>query len=748
MTSFRPAPLANVRALIARAVLDAPDTVPARLGKITLREHQRRTAARLVSMIARHGGALLAEPVGLGKTFSALAAAVQVDGNLLIAAPAALRTMWQQALNDCGTTASIITHEALSRGARPSSTPSLVIVDEAHRLRSPSARRYDALAAICLRAKVLLITATPLQNRRDDLAAQLALFVGRRAWLMAEEELARYVVRGDAVEPAELPRLSGPHPRLLQTVDDCLDDVLAIPPPVPARDGSVAAALLVFGLVHQWTSSRAAVVAALKRRRTRGLALASAIEAGRQPTRSELSAWTHGDDAVQLAFPELVAEQSMDDTNGGEDVAKPADLLRAIAEHNDAIERLLVRMRGMPDPDDERGAVLEEIRAAHRGERVIAFCQYAETVNALRARRARAPGIAALTAAGARIASGRVRREMVLAQFTPSTARRSEAGPAERIDLLLTTDLLSEGLNLQKASVIVHLDLPWNPARLEQRVGRVRRLGSRFETVTVYTITPPASADRLLRLEERLREKIRLAQRTVGIAGHILPAMSLAVSAPPVERGFAESHGAVGRRVADWRIAGHAEFPRAGEPLVAGVSSQCAGFLALVQTTEGMQLVASHGSAPDRSPAAIAGAVTTAEGSETAVDETSAVPCIDRLERWLAAEHAASIIDLRAATASRARRNALSRVAQALSRAPRHRRALLAPLANAARAAATAPLAEGAERILDMLASAELPDEAWLRSIAAFGEMNARPSPTGGVNPPPSIIAVIVFVPR
>jgi len=51
---------------------------------------------------------------------------------------------------------------------------------------------------------------------------------------------------------------------------------------------------------------------------------------------------------------------------------------------------------------------------------------------------------------------------------------------------------------------------------------------------------------------------------------------------------------------------------------------------------------------------------------------------------------------------------------------------MLAPLAAAARAAATAPLPEGAERVLDTLVSAELSDEAWLRSIAAFGELNAR----------------------
>jgi len=72
---------------------------------------------------------------------------------------------------------------------------------------------------------------------------------------------------------------------------------------------------------------------------------------------------------------------------------------------------------------------------------------------------------------------------------------------ADRIDLLLSTDLLSEGVNLQDAEVVVHLDIPWTAARLEQRVGRLARMGSKHSTVTVYLIRPPASAAALLENE-------------------------------------------------------------------------------------------------------------------------------------------------------------------------------------------------------------------------------------------------------
>ena len=91
---------------------------------------------------------------------------------------------------------------------------------------------------------------------------------------------------------------------------------------------------------------------------------------------------------------------------------------------------------------------------------------------------------------------------------------------------------------------------------------------------------------------------------------------------------------------------------------------------------------------------------------------------------------------------------ALTRVARALARVPRHRRSALAPLAAAARHAVTATLAEGAERILDTLVAADLPDEAWLRSVAAFAELNARGPAEGAADcGPGSIVAVVVFGP-
>jgi len=715
--SWTPSTVSFVRHVIAREATRG-ESVVERLGEISLRPHQKRAADRLVAILERHGGAMLAEPVGVGKTYTALAVAARCAGPILVVAPASLREMWRDAARRCDLDVTIASFESFSRGKAAESVPAFVIVDEAHRLRSPNTRRYTLIAELARQSQILLVTATPVHNRRDDLAAQLALFLGRVAWRLSDEGLTEYVVKDSGSLLGTRPRLDGPHRIALDVDDNSLEQLLALPDPVPARDESFASALLTYGLLHQWASSRAALVAALRRRRARGVALLAALESGRRPTRVELSAWSQVDDALQLAFPEIVAAETPVDVN-------VEALLIAVDRHNAAIEALLRSLRTSVDPDDARAAALLRIRAAHPGARIIAFCQYAETVHALRTRLARERGIAALTAAGGRVAGGAISRDAVIAQFAPPGSSHSPSPESERIDLLVTTDLLSEGLNLQEASVIVHLDLPWNPARLDQRVGRAWRLGSRHEAVVVYMIGAPASAERLLGIETRLRDKLSLAQRTIGVAGQILPSL---FGEPPRKHGLAEQRGAFDSLLRTWLQPGESAGRWSDCP-VAAVASDRQGFLALVRSERGPTLVADLGNGPSASTPVVARAIESCgSGLEATLRHDRVEAILNEVARWVSTRRAAATVDLGAVTAARSRKATLVRVAQALARTPRHRRSSIAPLADAARAVAVAPLGEGAERILETLADAPLPDEAWLRSIAAFGELNIRPA--------------------
>ena len=90
------------------------------------------------------------------------------------------------------------------------------------------------------------------------------------------------------------------------------------------------------------------------------------------------------------------------------------------------------------------------------------------------------------------------------------------------IDILISTDVLSEGQNLQDAGVLVNYDLHWNPVRMIQRAGRIDRLGTEYETLYIYNCFPEEGLEALLGLVSRLQERIATIDREVGLDGSVL----------------------------------------------------------------------------------------------------------------------------------------------------------------------------------------------------------------------------------
>jgi superfamily II DNA or RNA helicase len=724
--------LARAKSVLAREILDA-ESGPTLIGDVRLHEHQRRAVARVRVLLATAGGALLADSTGLGKTFVALAVAKGVE-RVLIVGPAALAESWHLAMARARVEARFVSLERLSRGASSHlAGPQLVIVDEAHHLRNRRTKSYAAVAALCDRARVLLLSATPLQNRRADLVAQLALFLGDAAASATDADLARLIVRRRADETIRIPSIDGPRWVRPPIIDDFLDDILALPPPLPGSDEGTAGTLVAYGLLRQWASSRAALVAALRRRIAKAVAMRTSLEAGRWPSREQLAAWTHSADAVQLALPELLIPLGS--------IAPRLDaMLGAVTDHADALGDLLARIRDAPDPDPIRAATLADICRAHSGARVLAFSQYAETVRALsRLLMPKQNGVAALTASGGRVAGGRVTRREVLAQFSPNG--RDAAPAAERIALLVTTDVLSEGLDLQRASVVVHLDLPWNPARLEQRVGRVRRLGSEQETVFVYALAPPARSESMLRVVERLRAKLGMAARIVGLESAVIPeAVDDDPIAPP------ELASKTHALLATWRDSVAASsMPNdsdAGVPMVAGVQAPHDGFLALLASGRERFLLASlDGSRPSLGAAAVSRTVEM--GREPAIVPTAAETrrAVAAVRAWSRDFAARRRLSIASPAGSRVRIRIAARITALLSSAPRHQRATLASLASAAQRALCAPLGAGAERALVALAGAAEADAKWLRDIATLGA--GRDSGRMSSEPEPLVVIVL-----
>ena len=168
----------------------------ARLGEVRLRPHQVDAVRRLRASLQSHGGALLADAPGLGKTYVALALA-RDSGGAVVIAPAALKAQWMRAAAQAAVRVEWWSLEQLSRRPADSAAP-LLVVDEAHHLRNPRTQRYASAAALAIGKRVLLLSATPVHNRAEDRDALLALFLGSAAATLPVNVLAQIIVRREA----------------------------------------------------------------------------------------------------------------------------------------------------------------------------------------------------------------------------------------------------------------------------------------------------------------------------------------------------------------------------------------------------------------------------------------------------------------------------------------------------------------------------------------------------------------------
>jgi hypothetical protein len=168
------------------------------------------------------------------------------------------------------------------------------------------------------------------------------------------------------------------------------------------------------------------------------------------------------------------------------------------------------------DATDPKLKALIRVLERRRGERVLVFTEYRDTARALWHALADRFRVGRIDGGGAWLGRTPAGRRLVVERFAPrANGLRSHPG-REEIRVLVATDVLAEGLNLQDARYVVSYDLPWNPVRLLQRIGRVDRAGSHHEEVVPILFTPTTRLDLRLGLTRRLESKLRSIRATVG----------------------------------------------------------------------------------------------------------------------------------------------------------------------------------------------------------------------------------------
>ena len=165
-----------------------------------------------------------------------------------------------------------------------------------------------------------------------------------------------------------------------------------------------------------------------------------------------------------------------------------------------------------PAQDAKLAALRQILMQKHPDKKVLVFTQFADTVQYL-AEQLKAEGVGRLAA----VTGSSADPTQLAWRFSPvANGKRAQVAADQELRVLISTDVLSEGQNLQDCAIVVNYDLPWAIIRLIQRAGRVDRIGQKARDILCYSFLPAEGIERLIRLRARVRTRLNENAEVVG----------------------------------------------------------------------------------------------------------------------------------------------------------------------------------------------------------------------------------------
>jgi hypothetical protein len=602
---------------------------------LPLTSFQKHGAARALRLIGENGGAIVADEVGLGKTFIAgeiLDLYLKRRQRCLLVCPAQLRdSTWLKFRSahylqdvECLSYEELAIDRQIAMAdpnqfqdklQRPLKEYQFIVVDEAHNYRNPDTPTRAAVLRKLLwgqRRDVLLLTATPVNNSLWDLFHLLRFFVRQDAFLANRgilsirerfEQAARidpealspdmlypiidattvkrtrqFVKKhysGDAITlpDGRIATIVFPTPQaisvryelpdfmaeLFDLLEEALDpdqgrnsitfarytpDTYLRSGAGDAQDGeedaraAATVGLLRSGLLKRFESSAFAFCRTLDKLIREHGAFIDALDRGHVVTTKfmhELAASDEGSLDELLSLSENVSSAGDYDlkalrsivANDLSKLERLCDAAKGVTPARDPKLAALIKALEKISSDADHEAISED--DARQKRKVIVFSFFSDTVGYLRqqldAEILRNPKLAAyrnrlVAVSGSEdVEPEEIGRQRAVSGFAPISSEATV--PEDRFDLLITTDVLAEGVNLQQCRNIINYDVPWNPMRLVQRHGRIDRIGSQHARVFLRTIFPAERLDQLLNLEQRIMQKIAMAAASIGVSSPV-----------------------------------------------------------------------------------------------------------------------------------------------------------------------------------------------------------------------------------
>ena len=464
-----------------------------------LAPHQRSAGEHALALLERYGGVLLADEVGLGKSYvaAAVARSMQERGyDVELIVPASLVPQWKDVACEFGVTARVLTHDSIPASGCCDKRR-FIVVDEAHAFRNPRTQRWTTLARHSVGARLLLVTATPVCNSADDLFSLISLIAAddalrplgvasvERAFALRNARaldiiVSELVIRRDRdVLPPSLQFGELDRRVIRHRVPDLAIDTLQFP---LVGDGTHHALLRRF-LWRRLESSEAALLESLRRQTRFHERALDAFARGRTLTRSDYRRAFAADDESGVLQQVLF----WDFFTTGNAAANASEIHDEIVR----LDALAAAIRTAPH--EKRQTLIDLLDDEPTLIFTGAIATARDVAGALRC--------AIVTSRGAQ----------------PRNA--VEAFRSGSIDRLVTTDIAAEGLNLQRAAVVVHYDIPWNPVKLDQRNGRAHRIGQKRPSVRAIYFMPERDRTGIVEtIETKNRTRERILRPTTPTA--------------------------------------------------------------------------------------------------------------------------------------------------------------------------------------------------------------------------------------
>lgn len=549
-------------------------------------EYQKDAVRDAKMKLEEYGGVFISDVVGLGKTFMTTMLAQQLDGGTLVLAPPILLDKnnpgsWRNAFFDFGVNKAEFESigkldQVLKRGTDRYQN---VIIDEAHRFRTESTQMYEKLYKICRGKRVILVTATPLNNTPLDILAQIKLFqdahkstlpnpkvrdlekyfkalqaklknlhrqdnkeeylriVQENAEDIRDNVLSYLMVRRTRTiidkhykkdldkQKLVFPKVKEPEP-VVYHFSEKVDSIFNKTIELVAKEFKYSRYTPLLYLKEelpenqqtpQRNMGRWMRILLLKRLESSFYAFKKSISRFIYSYKRFLEEYEKGYVYISERYTskvfELLDDEDVDavDKLIEEDKAKKEPATKFKKEFIDDLKsdlKLLNDIEKMwrdveTDPKLETFIKVLKKDKHLKENKMIVFTESKETAEYLESKLNPIFNNKVLSYSSV---SGEATREKIIDNFDPASRNKKND-----VRILVTTEILSEGVNLNRSNIVVNYDIPWNPIRMMQRVGRINRVGKNlpFDKIHTYNFFPAGPINEQISLTEAAEVKIQ-----------------------------------------------------------------------------------------------------------------------------------------------------------------------------------------------------------------------------------------------